>query len=173
MRVAVSRSPGSARPNGTAEREGAVRLILAGDEVAITPLQAALSPRVAELMPGSALRVHIRAPRDELAAELGPVLSRAEADDAAAAADRLVGAVRSDGLGVAGLERTRTALEHGQVDVLLLDPEADIGDETRRELIRLAATTGADVELVENHVRFQEMGGVGAMVRYRHGGNQS
>ena len=80
--------------------------------------------------------------------------------------------MRSDGLGVAGLKRTRTALEYGQAHMLLLDPAADVDEKTRSQLIRLAATTGADVELVENHVPFQQIGGVGALLRYHHGGQQ-
>ena len=105
-------------------------------------------------------------------AEIGSVLSRAEADDAAAAADRLVGAVRSDGLGMAGLERTRTAPAYRQADVLLLDPNAALGDATHREFIRLTTTDGADVERVDNQVLFRQMGGVGAWLRYHHGGHR-
>ena len=77
--------------------------------------------------------------------------------------------MRSDGLGVAGLKRTRTALEYGQAHMLLLDPAADVDEKTRSQLIRLAATTGADVELIENHVPFQQVGG---LLRYHHGGQQ-
>ena len=152
------------------EQEGAVRLVLAGDEVAITPLKNALSPKMARLVAAPMLRVHIRAPRDDLAAEIRPILAQAEAGHAAGAADQLVGAVRSDGLGVAGLERSRRALTYGQGDVLLLDPQADLDDETCSELILLAAAGGADIKLVENHDRFREMGGVGVLLRYRHDG---
>ena len=80
--------------------------------------------------------------------------------------------MRSDGLGVAGPERIRTALEYGQADMLLLDPAADVDETTRSQLIRRAATTGADVELVENQVSFQQTGDVGALLRYHHGANQ-
>ena len=150
------------------DEEGAARLILAGDEVAITPLRAALSPRLTELVQEPVLRLHIRAPRDEVRAEVEPILMRVEADDARSVADQLVGAVRADGLGVAGLDRSRRALEYGQGDVLLLDPAADLDEAARGELIRLATTTGADVEIVENHEPFRQMGGVGVLLRYRH-----
>jgi len=40
-------------------------------------------------------------------------------------------------------------------------------DEQRNALIRLAATTGADVEIVEAHAGLTRFGGVGALLRYR------
>lgn len=149
------------------QREGAVRVILAGDEVAMTPLRASLPPAVSELVGAEPLRVHIRAPRDELAVEIEPVLARAEADDAHSTADRLIQAVQADGLGVVGLDATRRALDFGQADVLVVDPAAEIDEGLRNELIRQAAATGADVEMVDGHARLAEVGGVGALLRYR------
>lgn len=146
----------------------AERVILAGDEVALTPLMAALSSRTRELV-GDVLRVDIRAPRDEVAAEIAPVLQRMEAEASTAIADQVVAAVRSDGLGVAGLDATRQALGNGQVDLLLLEANSDVDDEQRNALIRLAATTGADVEVVEAHAGLTRFGGVGALLRYRLG----
>lgn len=136
-------------------------MILAGDEVALAPLQAALTDRTKELV-GDVLRVDIRPPRDEVAAEIAPVLRRMEADASAAIADQVVAAVRSDGLSVAGLEATREALGNGQVELLLLDASADLDDEHRNDLLRLAATTGADVDVVEGHPGLSRFGGVGA-----------
>jgi len=149
------------------DREGAVRVVLAGDEVAITPLRAALSPAIAALLHDDVLRIHIRTPNDDVASEVAPLLARAEAEDACAVGDRLVQAVRADGLGVAGLDGTRRALEYGQADMLVLSPEAPLGDEERRALIRLATTTGADVEIVEGHAALHDLGGIGALLRYR------
>jgi peptide chain release factor subunit 1 len=148
-------------------REGAVRLILAGDEVAITPLRAALSPDIAALIHGDALRIHIRTPQDEVDAAVAPLLAQAEADDACSDGDRLVQAVQAGGLAVAGLPETRQALEYGQVDTLVLDPAAPIDEETRSSLIRQATMTGAEVEMVAEHPVVAELGGVGALLRYR------
>jgi peptide subunit release factor 1 (eRF1) len=150
------------------EREGPTRVILAGNEIALRTLVEALSPHVAELVHGRIVRVDVRAPRNAVAREIEPLLARAEADDEAAIADQVVAAVRADTLGVAGLEHTRSALEQGQVDLLVLTPEAEIDDETRNDLIRLATTTAADVEVVGEHVALQRLGGVGALLRYRH-----
>ncbi len=151
---------------GLVDRYGAERVILAGDEVALTPLMGALSDRVKALV-GEVLRVDIRAPRDEVAAEIAPVLERMEAEASSAVADQVISAVRSDGLGVAGVDATGQALTNGQVDLLLLDANAELDDEKRNELIRLAATTGADVEVVEAHEGLMRFGGVGALLRYR------
>ena len=78
-----------------------------------------------------------------------------------------MGAVRAGRLGVAGLAETRAALERGQVDTLLLDPGADLDEEQRADLVRLAATTSSDLEVVEGHEAFQRLGGVGALLRYQ------
>lgn len=149
------------------DREEAVRVILAGDAVAIPPLRAALSPRIADLVE-DVRRIDILAPLDEIDNEVAPILAQAEAEDSRSLADQVIGAVQAGGLGVVGLELTRWALEHGQGDVLLLTPEAPIDEEARSELVRLATTTGADVEVVLEHASFQHMGGVGALLRYRH-----
>ncbi len=152
------------------ERVGATRVILAGDEVAIPHLQSALPRRVADLVHDEVPRIDIRAPRDEVKEEIAPLLAAAEADEARSRAEQLVGAVRAGRLGVAGLAETRAALERGQVDTLLLDPGADLGEEQRAELVRLAATTSSDLEVVEEHEAFQRLGGVGALLRYQYDG---
>jgi hypothetical protein len=148
--------------------ESAVRVILAGDEVALPLLRGALSSRVTALLHEEVLRFDIRAPRDEVKAAIAPLLAQAEAEDAHSLADQLIHAVQTSGLGVVGADPTRIALEYGQGDVLLLSPEAEVDEEARRELIRLATTTGAGVEVVEKHDLFQQLGGVGALLRYRH-----
>jgi stalled ribosome rescue protein Dom34 len=147
--------------------EEASRVVLAGDEVAVPLLQEALSARVAALVK-DVLRLDITTPRDTVAEEVQQVLADADAEDAQVTADRLVGAVRAGRLGVAGLEETRAALEHGQVDELVLDPAGEMDDATRGELVRQAQLTGATVEVVEGHDGLQRLGGVGALLRYGH-----
>jgi len=121
-----------------------------------------LWPRPGRLF--AAARTHTFA---QLADAIDDVLQRMEADASTTIADQVVAAVRSDGLGVAGLEATRRALGNGQVDLLLLEANTDVDDEQRNELIRLAAITGADVEVVEAHAGLTRFGGVGALLRYR------
>ncbi|HLM62034.1 MAG TPA: hypothetical protein VK308_14605 [Pyrinomonadaceae bacterium] len=51
--------------------------------------------------------------------------------------------------------------------MLLIDLQTEnLDEETRNELIRLA-TTGAKVEMVENHEKFAAMDGVGGLLRYK------
>jgi len=178
------------------QREGARRLVLAGDEVAITPLTEALSQSVQQKV-GEILRVDMRASPDELATDVREALAIAEAASGRSVADQLIGAVRSGGLGVSGIEATRRMLEAGAADVLVLAelpgmaPEEsdhqdarDIGEqvegmaelepglldlEVRNELVRLAAATSAEVEVVADHEGLAKLGGVGALLRYRPG----
>ena len=149
------------------DAEGASRVVLAGDEVAIPLLQEALSQSVRALVK-DVIRLDIRVPLDAVADEVKQVLAAAEVEDGKTIADQLLGAVRAGGLGVAGLDETRAALEHGQVDELVLDPAAGLDDTVRGDLVRLAQLTGATVEIVEGHDGLQRLRGVGALLRYRH-----
>jgi Bacterial archaeo-eukaryotic release factor family 10/eRF1 domain 3 len=148
------------------ERYDARRVVLGGDEVAITPLLSALSEPVKERV-GEILRVDMRAPRDEVAAEVEPVLRRMEEEASASVADAVVAGVRSDGLGVAGLDATRKALDIGQVDTLVISDGAEIDDDARNDLVRLAATSGAEVQVVDDHEGLDRLGGIGGALRYR------
>ena len=74
---------------------------------------------------------------------------------------------RGCGLGVAVLEATRTALEHGQVDELLLDPAEGPDEISRAALVRPASLTRAMVEAVAGRDGPQRLDGVGALVLSR------
>ena len=150
------------------ERERASRVVLAGNQVALPLLLDALSPRVLSLVHGGARGLHPGVTRDVVADEIAPILAQAEAESGRTIADQLVDAVRSDALGVAGLDDTLAALEHAQVDVLVLVGDAPLDADIRANLIRLAVTTGADVEVVAAHDILERLGGVGALLRYRH-----
>jgi hypothetical protein len=145
----------------------AAQLILAGDEVAIPFYKQALSTPMTELLHDEVLRLDIRTPRDDVQSEIAPLLAQLEAKDDHVIADQLIDEIRANGLGIAGLAGTRQALEYGQVDVLLLAPAAELDPEERSELIRLAAQTSASTEIVEDHEAFMQLGGVGALLRYR------
>lgn len=177
-------------------REDARRLVLAGDEVALTPLLDAL-PKSVEQKVGEILRIDMRSAPDELNDEVRQALASAEAQSGRSVADQLIAAVRSDGLGVTGIEATRRMLEVGAVETLVLaelpgpapeDQEyhdaRDIGEhveglderepglldlDTRNELVRLASTTSAEVEVIAGHEALEKSGGVGALLRYRPG----
>ncbi|CAN5574359.1 Vms1/Ankzf1 family peptidyl-tRNA hydrolase [soil metagenome] len=175
-------------------REDARRLVLAGDEVAITPLSEALSQAVEQKV-GEILRVDMRAAADELDEAVREALVSAEAESGRSVADQLVAGVRSGGLAVSGVEATKRALEAGAAEVVVIaglpgaTPEdsgyqdaRDIGGQdmrelepggldldARNELVRLAAATAAEVEVVAGHLGLEKLGGVGALLRYRLG----
>jgi peptide subunit release factor 1 (eRF1) len=149
------------------KQEGARRVVLAGDEVAIPILHRELSSAIEPLVHEEVLRLDIRTPRDEVHQELQPVIEYMEEESSHSQADRLVEALRQDGLAVSGEQETQTALEHGQVDVLLLANDVPLNEQKRSELVRLAAKTNAEIETVQGHVILQQLGGVGALLRYR------
>jgi hypothetical protein len=140
-------------------------VVLAGDEVAIPLLRDSLPQNVADMTRG-VLRVDMRATSQEVEAEVLAFLETVRAEDARDAADRLVGAVRGDGMAVAGQDETRQALEMGQAMELLIDADADLGP-AGDELVRAAALTDARIRFVEDHAGLRELGGVGALLRFR------
>jgi peptide chain release factor subunit 1 len=82
--------------------------------------------------------------------------------------EELIGSWRAGGLGVAGLDAVRQALEIGQVDELLIASggplmEPAVGD----ELVTKARQTAATVTVVEDATLLAGIGGVGALLRYR------
>jgi len=111
--------------------------------------------------------------------------------------DELLNAWRSGGLGVAGPEATLRALELGQVDELILAGSPDTlkpvqglrdaatagavhaetsapqgaGDETKltlsSELVLRAEQTGARIRFIEDPALLADIGGVGALLRFR------
>jgi hypothetical protein len=128
------------------------------------------------------LRLERRASLDEIEAKALPAIESAEVGDARDAADRLIGAIGARGLGVGGIDPTRQALEIGAGLELLLD--AAIGDggpdepagqagvdliseAQANELVALAARTDARITFVPAHEGLRELGGVGALLRYR------
>ncbi len=146
----------------------AKNLIIAGDEIAATLLQDNLSPQTREILHDEVLRIDMKTPRLDIKEEVRELLEEIERGDAHSQADKLISAVRGGYLGVAGVNPTKQALENGQVETLLIDPNTEnLDEEMRDELIRMAATTGANVEMVENHEKFAAMDGVGGLMRYK------
>ncbi len=149
------------------KREGASRVILAGDAVSIPLLHKALSPEIEPLVHEEVLRLDIRTPRHEVGEEVRPVLEQIEEDESHAVAERLIEAVREQGLGVIGPRETQDALTHGQADTLVLASDADLDEQERNALVRQATLSGARVEMVQGHDALREAGGIGALLRYR------
>lgn len=147
---------------------GAKNLIIAGDEIAMTLLQNNLSPQTKEILYSEILRIDEKTPRLEIKEAVREILEEIEKDNAKSQIEKLISAIRGKSLGVAGIHSTKKALENGQVETLLLDPQSEILDHnTRNELIRLAGRTGANVEMIEDNEKFAAMQGVGGLLRYK------
>lgn len=146
--------------------EGARRVVLAGDEVAIPHLHRALSPTLEPLVHEEILRLDITTPRDVVKEELRPVVEEMEKESSHSVADQLIEAVQMQRLGVTGEQETLHALERGQVDTLVLAQEAPLTEQNRAELVRLATLSGAEVESVQAHEALLQLGGVGGLLRY-------
>ncbi|HEX5479099.1 MAG TPA: Vms1/Ankzf1 family peptidyl-tRNA hydrolase [Dehalococcoidia bacterium] len=151
---------------GTAEREGATRIVLAGDPPSIAPLVEQM-PRDALEKVRDVVKLDLRATRNEVLAEVEPVLREAEARSGESAVERLVAEVRKGQLAATGAPDVERALDNGQVDELLIDDTADVGDSVRATLTRKALATGATIEAVAGSSPLLALGGVGAVLRYR------
>lgn len=152
-----------------AEHEGARHIVLAGEETSMRWLREAmekLPQQVRDLVRGE-LRIDKRAERDEIHEQVEPLLREIEQQSGEDAVQRVVAEVRQGDMGVCGIAAVRKALEIGQADTVVIDDNAELSDEERAELVRQAALTSARVEIVGGDERFTELGGVGALLRYR------
>jgi peptide chain release factor subunit 1 len=146
-------------------RERPAHVILAGDERAISYLDAELSETVRPLVEHVA-RIDMRASADEVREEIRPLLAGLEEADGQEAADRAIAGWRAGSLGVVGIDATMAALAMGQVDELVIDETVSTDEELRGELIRRAAATDAHVEIVREHPALAAHDGVAATLRW-------
>jgi peptide chain release factor subunit 1 len=171
--------------------------------VIITGNEAAL-PLIDEILPNplrervvDTFRLETKLPEHEVLERTLDALRRKEAETEREKVEAVVGAYRAGGLGVVGLERTRQALDNGQVDELLVSAslvelrgvhgieaalaEADDagGDESIEqvdaalradEIVATARRTDAKIAFIEDAALLAPFGGVGASLRYRIGG---
>jgi peptide subunit release factor 1 (eRF1) len=176
--------------------EGIERVIICGDEVIVPTLRdqmpQPLSEKVVDI-----LRLDIRTPEHEVLTTTLDKLREKDAETDAAKVERLLGEYRSGGLGVVGTADTLAALGIGQVDELLITaapasldedavleastavhsispekPDGELPDDTAKEiaadaLVTAAKQTGARVTFIEDSALLEEVGGVGALLRYK------
>ena len=174
--------------------EGVGHIILAGDEVIIPLLREQLPPRLADKVI-DVLRLDIRTPEHEVLKATTEALREHNTQTDAERVRRLLDQYRAGGLAVVGLRDTLTALYQGQVDELLLSASAreircneeevegtpaedaphDQTDMRGREphmvaadlLVARARITGARVTFIEDPALLADVGGTGALLRYR------
>jgi peptide subunit release factor 1 (eRF1) len=174
--------------------DGIKEIVIAGEEVAVPKLREVLPAHLGEKVV-DVIKLHRHA-ADILERSLAAIREKDAETDADKAA-QLVDAWQSGGLGVGGPEATLSALQLGQVDELIITGSPDtlktvqtlpadsaggdlqvdttapqaVADEERLklagELVRRAQQTNARIRFIEDPQLLEELGGVGALLRFR------
>jgi peptide subunit release factor 1 (eRF1) len=174
--------------------ENIEHVVLAGDEVIIPTLTKQLPQHLSDRVI-DVVRLDITTPEHEVLQATIASLREQDARNDAEKVERLLDAYRSGGLGVVGMHDTLVALTNHQVDEVVMDaaldkihvgsedvgtllaPDAPVttastDDATRTvkvtdELVTQALQSGATVTFIENGDLLADVGGVGALLRYR------
>jgi peptide chain release factor subunit 1 len=171
-------------------------IIFSGDEVVIPLIRDNLPKHLAGKVV-DVLRLDVRTPEHEVLEQTLETMRRHDSETDAEKVKRLLDEFRSGGLGVCGVRQTLAALRNGQVDELLitaqpqritLDHEKPVRDILENEfgipvepaedwevvlssaLVTRARQTGAKICFLEDPALLENVGGVGALLRYRHAG---
>ena len=173
--------------------ENIEQIIIAGDEETVVPLLREQMPKQLEEKVVDAISLGIDTPEHELLEESWKVFRRHDSLTDMEKVERLLNEYRADDLGVAGVPETLAALSNGQVEELLIaeKPESlqfdeeevekvlklyDVGEvpetldqrSVADELVRRAnVLSSARVTFIEDSTRLEQLGGVGAFLRYR------
>jgi peptide chain release factor subunit 1 len=159
-----------------AREERIAQIVLAGDEPMLSTLRGALpKPLAARVI--DAVSLDANAPEHEVFRATLAAVHVQDAITDAEKVERLVNEYRAGGLAVVGLDEVLDALGRGQVDELLLagrreEIRRDNGDpapEMADELVTRARQTSARVTIIEDPALLADVGGVGALLRYRIG----
>ena len=170
------------------------QVILAGDESVVIPLLREQLPKTLEEKVIDAMSLGIDTPEHELLEESLNVFQRHDSLTDREKVERLMNEYRGDNLGVAGVPETLAALSNGQVEELLIVSSAanlHFDEEEVRKVLELYDTDGqlppeldsrtvadelvrranllssAKVTFIEDDTRLQQVGGVGALLRFR------
>ena len=168
-------------------------IILAGDEAVVIPLLKEQMPKMLQEKIIDVISLGIDTPEHELLEESLTAFQRHDSLTDMEKVEQLLGEFRGDNLAVAGAPDTLAALSNGQVEEMLIVASADglrfDEEEVRKvleiyvtndmpetldqravadELIRRAKQlSAAKVTFIEDTTRLEQVGGVGALLRYR------
>ena len=178
----------------TVRNENIEHVILAGDETTVIPLLREQLPKPLEEKVIDALSLGIDTPEHELFEESLKAFRTHDSLTDMEKVERLLNEYRADDLGVAGVVETLAALSNGQVEEMLIVNSAEklLYDEEEvkkvlelyevdgelpaeldqrtvaDELVRRAnVLSSARVTFIEDDTRLEQVGGVGALLRYR------
>jgi peptide chain release factor subunit 1 len=176
----------------TLREEQIEHVILAGDEAVVIPLLREQMSKELEEKVIDTLSLGIDTPEHELLEESLTAFRRHDSLSDMQQVERLLGEFRGDNLAVAGVPDTLAALANGQVEELLIVGSADGLKYDEEEVRKVLEVYGADipetmdarfvadelvrganqlsaakVTFVEDATRLEQVGGVGALLRYR------
>jgi peptide chain release factor subunit 1 len=141
------------------------RIIIAGRDRMITALEQEF-PKDWDNKVIAKIPWDLDAPDKEFISKIRPILEETERNHEKNLLEKLVAELKRGGLAINGLERTKTALERGQVDAMLISQALDF--QTAEKLTNLAETTGAYVEFIpKDNETLKKLGNVGAILRYK------
>ena len=175
--------------------ENITQIVIAGDDMAVVKLREQLSQELADKIV-DVVKLQRNAQDASFLETTFDAIRKKDAETDAEKVQELLDEWQSGGLGVAGPEAVLSAFELGQVDELIITgsveslkpvqtlpeaapddmqavtsaPESGI-DENRlklsAELIRLAQQTSARIRFIEDASLLSDVGGVGALLRFR------
>ncbi len=150
---------------GVFDPAGVRRIVVAGRDRMITALERELPKEWKDRIVAT-IRWDLDTPDKDFLEKVRPYLEKTEREQEADVLSILIGGLRRGGLAAAGLEPTTRALDMGQVDTLLVS--TGLAADAAENLIHRAEATGAHVEFVpQGNGVFEQLGGVGALLRYR------
>lgn len=177
----------------TVREENIEQIILAGDEAVVIPILKEQMPKELEEKVIDVLSLGIDTPEHELLDESLTAFQRHDSLTDMEKVERMLGQFRGDDLAVAGVPDTLAALSNGQVEEVLIVANAEglkyDEEEVRKVLevyhaddipetldartvadlliLRANQLSSAQVTFIEDPTRLEQVGGVGALLRYR------
>lgn len=169
-------------------------VILAGDETAVIPLLREQLPKALEEKVIDAVNLGIDTPEHELLEESLSIFQRHDSLTDMEKIERLLNEYRGDNLGVAGVPDTLAALSNGQVEEVLIvssaedlqydeaevkkvlelyDTDGTLPPELNKQIVadeivrRANLLSSARVTFIDYDMGLHQLGGVGALLRYR------
>lgn len=147
--------------------EGIDRIILVGDEVNVPLIKSELTTELAAKVIDE-LKLEPRTPSHEIMRAAAEALRRHDAKTDIEAVEQVMGDYLAGGLGAAGADEVRQALERGQVNELLLTASDAGGQDTATdELVAKARQISARVRFIQDPSLLERVGGIAASLRYR------
>jgi peptide chain release factor subunit 1 len=174
----------------TVQEDKIQQIVLAGDETILPVVREHLPAGLAGMIV-EVSHLHMKTPDHEVLRASLEAIRMKDAQNDAEKVERLLNSYRAGALGVVGVRQTMIALMNGQVDELLItgsvetihpepdetgelaaynDPAAErlsSGPQSVETLVAQARKTGARVTFIENPKLLADVGGLGALLRYR------